>query len=82
VGDYIAINLRGYGLVSTVSVEGLLTTSCGHNYEACVSVKGGEFLTGSVINQFLKNDCVPCCKLVSYLDMYNRLTLHIMSFLM
>jgi hypothetical protein len=42
VGDYIAIDLRGYKLVSAVSVESLLTT-CEHKYEAWSSVKGGEF---------------------------------------
>jgi hypothetical protein len=52
VRDYIAINLRGYGLVSAVSVEGLLTTYCGHSYEAWGSVKGGEFLTVSMIVSF------------------------------
>jgi hypothetical protein len=52
MGDYIATNLKGYGLVSAVSVEGILTTSCGHSYEVWSSLKGGEFLTGSVIGSF------------------------------
>jgi len=52
VGEYIAISLRGYGLVSAVSVEGLLTTCCGRKYEAWSSVKGGEFLTGSATVSF------------------------------
>ena len=38
VGDYIGINLRGYGVASAVSIDGLLTTSCGHKYEAWSSV--------------------------------------------
>jgi len=52
VGDYIAINLWVYGLVSAVSLEGLLTTYYGHKYEAWSSVKGGQFLTGFVTVSF------------------------------
>ena len=52
MGDYIAINLRGFGLVSAVSIDGLLTTSCGYKYEAWSSVMGGESLTGCVTISF------------------------------
>ena len=58
MGDYITINLRSYGLDSAVSIQGLLTTSCGHKYEAWSSVEGGEFLSGCVTVSFQKKTTV------------------------